>query len=47
MFIDAIKEEAALSEAANALAEEITRYLSTVDLFRREGCVPVWRSERL
>jgi hypothetical protein len=47
MFIDAIEEEAALSEAARALADEITRYLSTVELFRREGCVPVWRSERL
>jgi hypothetical protein len=47
MFIHTIEEEAALSEAANALPEEIARYLSTVDLFRREGCVPVWRSERL
>ena len=28
-----------------ALAEEAARYLSTVDLFRREGCEPHWRPE--
>lgn len=28
-----------------ALHDEIARYLATVDLFRREGCVPDWRPE--
>jgi hypothetical protein len=28
-----------------ALYAEIARYLTTVDLFRREGCVLQWRPE--
>jgi hypothetical protein len=28
-----------------ALYAEIARYLATVDLFRREGCVLQWRPE--
>jgi hypothetical protein len=28
------------------LAREVARYLAAVDAFRREGCEPVWRSER-
>ena len=29
-----------------ALYVEIARYLATVDLFRREGCVLSWRAEK-
>lgn len=31
----------------NALPAEVARYLSAVDLYRREGCPPVWRPESL
>lgn len=28
-----------------ALADEIARYLATVDVFRAENCAPTWRPE--
>jgi hypothetical protein len=30
-----------------SLFEEIVHYLEAVDVFRREGCEPSWRRERI
>ena len=35
-----------MTRASTTLADEVLRYLAAVDVFRAEGCEPVWRPER-
>ena len=45
LFFHSMAAYALTSDELAALHDEIARYLATVDLFRREGCVPDWRPE--